>query len=211
MIISQPWAGRTSTHEHFTWKDGVYYLSVTSDGKTGKEWCEESFRNFYSEDDKSPIIQGCAERIIESEDFKPTRGKKYEIAILDGWNIDKAEWCTVENIRQEAKERGWREATPEVACLLRKSLSDEDLSYMRANCVVVMHDPLPNFSSENGQYILTLFPGKLIEGRFGSRLIRPSLDTIFFESEKRKISRANGFAFIVSEEDNKNQNFEKET
>ncbi len=110
------------------WKevDGVFYLTVTSDGTSGEGWIKRF------EGKRRPI---CLESkfILRGSDFQPTNGKETQIAIvparLFSWFgvIDEGD-CTRDHFREYARRRSFTDASLETTCLVRDQLSDTDMN-----------------------------------------------------------------------------------
>jgi hypothetical protein len=115
-------------------KDGVIYLSVTSDGTTGPQWIERL-------EGKNFRIGDYAKSVLRSKDFKPTNGVVTEIAILKGILFEDND-RTTKNIRAEAGKRKWAKPNAEVACLIRENFSDKDIEAMGLYWIVAMHKPI---------------------------------------------------------------------
>lgn len=128
----------SSTDKGWREKNGVIYLSVTSDGTTGPEWIERLKKKYFrvSDDAKSVLL---------SSDFKPTSGVNMEIAILKSslfMNAFSSEDPTTRRIRAEADKRKLTKPNAEVACLIREEFSDEDLEPLGLGQIVTMHEPI---------------------------------------------------------------------
>ena len=154
---------------------GLFYVTVTSDGTTGEEWIVRLERKGYR-------LSDYAKQLLRSEDFVPTSGKTYRIAIMPGRIFSDDDRFT-SNVREEAGRRGLEGPNPEVACLLRELLSDDDLEAMGLRWLVVMHEPIV---SGGGPDLLVL--GCSDGGRWlGAGCVRPD----------GRWSRIHGFAFVV--------------
>ena len=162
------------------WKehDGVIYLSLVSDGKTGPEW----IAYFKS---KGLRISNDAKKILLSPDFKPTNGVVYEIAILKGMLFENSERIT-KNIRAEAEKRKLLKPNVEIACLIRANFSDEEIEAMGLYWIVTMHEPIKD--SDGDPTLLGV-----IRNNDGSWL------GTYYGNLGSKWNRSSGFAFVVSQ------------
>jgi hypothetical protein len=120
-----------------TWRehDGVVYDTVTTNGRTGKEWI-----TYFKA--KGTTIGSYAESMILSDDFKPTNGGMIiEFAILKGmlWNDDAR---STKNIRTEAENRGLLTPNAELICLIRDKYTDEQIKAMGLLWIIGMHEPI---------------------------------------------------------------------
>ena len=115
----------------WTRKDGVIYFSVISGGATGEEWITRLTS-------KGVNISSWAESVLRSENFKPTNGIVYNIAVLEGDNFSDDK--VPQKIR--AKADGLKFLTPpaEIACLIWWKFSDKELEDMGLQWIVVMHE-----------------------------------------------------------------------
>lgn len=162
------------------WREttGAIYFSVTSDGTTGARWVERLKEAGYN-------IGSYAKSILLSEDFKPTSGIVYNIAVLKGMLFEDNDRIT-ENIRAEAEHRDFGEPNAEVACLIRIMFSDEDLKAMGLKWIITMHEPIKD--SDGG-------PGLLgVDRDGGGHWLRA-----YYGALGRGWGRARGFAFVVSQ------------
>ncbi|MFA6476530.1 MAG: hypothetical protein WCV68_03920 [Candidatus Paceibacterota bacterium] len=116
----------------FREKDGVIYLTVTSDGTTGEDWIK-----ILGEENLSKYVKD----VLRSEDFQPTTGVVYEIAILKGLLFNDSDRIT-SKIRANAEGRGWTKPNAEVACLIRKNFSNEEIEAMGLTWIITMHEPI---------------------------------------------------------------------
>ena len=62
----------------FREKDGVIYLTVTSDGTTGEDWIKILGENNLSK---------YAKEVLRSKDFQPTTGVIYQVKVLKGFYL----------------------------------------------------------------------------------------------------------------------------
>ena len=159
-------------------RDGVIYLSLVSDGKTGPEWV------IYLES-KGLRISDYAKQLLLSPDFKPTNGVVYEIAILKGMLFENSERIT-KNIRAEAEKRSLLKPNAEVACLIRANFSDEELEAMGLYWIVTMHEPIKD--SDDSPRLLS-----------ADRNDGGSWLGTRYDSPVSEWGRCGGFAFAVSQ------------
>lgn len=115
-------------------EDGVIYLTVTSDGKTGPQWIEHFEKGGFN-------LGIYAKQVLSSSDFVPTNGVTYRIAVLKGKLFKDSERIT-SNIRVEADKRKFVKPNAEVACLIRNAFSDKELEAMGLYWIAVMHEPI---------------------------------------------------------------------
>jgi len=115
-------------------EDGVIYFEVTSDGTTGPQWIERLEKKGFR-------FSKWAKDVLLSSDFKSTSGVTYRIAVLKGTLFTNSDRIT-RKIRAEAECRKLEELPAEVACLIRKAFSDEELEAMGLWWIVVFHDPI---------------------------------------------------------------------
>lgn len=123
-------------------------LSVTSDGTTGKAWIKRLGKKGFR-------VSDCAEELLTSSDFKPTKGVSYEVCVIKGsfWKSDNDR--TTVNIHVEATKRTLVTPNAEVACLLREKLTDQEIEAMGLWWLVVMHEPIKD--SDGVSSLLALF------------------------------------------------------
>jgi len=109
-------------------------ITLTSDGTTGEEWItrlkKQNFR-----------LSDYAKQVLRSSAFVSTTGVTYNVAIIKGTEFSNEE-RTTSRIREVAASRGYATPHPEVACLLREKLSDEELEAMGLWWLVTMHEPI---------------------------------------------------------------------
>lgn len=115
-------------------QDGVIYFTVTSDGKTGPEWI------IYLES-KGFRLSRYAKSLLNSPDFKPTKGVIIEVGVLKGMLFNDSD-RTTKNIRSDAEGRKFIKPNAELACLIRDKFTDEDIEAMGLTWIVAMHDPI---------------------------------------------------------------------
>ena len=162
----------------FREKDGVIYLTVTSDGTTGPNWItrleKKGFRlSKYSKD------------LLYSPDFQSTTGVTYDIAILKGMLFEDNKRIT-KNIRAEAERRNLTKPNAEVACLIRENFSDEEIEAMGLIWIVTMHEPIKDSDGDLG----LLRANRIVGGSW--------LGTCYDRPGHRWL-RGFGFAFVLSQ------------
>jgi hypothetical protein len=159
-------------------QDGVIYFSVTSDGTTGPKWGKRLEKKDFN-------ISSYAKDVLHSDDFKPTNGVTYEIAVLKGMLFNDDDRIT-KKICAKADRRKLTKPNAEVACLIRENFSDEEIEDMGLYWIVAMHEPIKD--SGGG-------PSLLLADRFGGgRWLGAGWD-----GPGRRWYRDLGFAFVVSQ------------
>lgn len=159
------------------YKGGVIRFTVTSDGTTGPEWINRLENQGYR------LSKG-AKGILRSSDFMSTNGETYKVAVLMGSLFSESTRMTMK-IRVGANRRGFVTPKPEVACLIREVLSDEDLEAMSLWWIVTMHEPV---LAPDGSSLCLLGVGRDGVGRVLSpRWVNPS----------SAWNRRGGFAFVL--------------
>ncbi len=124
--------------------DNVIYIKVIFDGTTGEQWIKRLYNK--------PInISSGATELLLSEDFKVTTGFVCTIAILKGSMFDRDSRIN-RKIRKEAAKRKLITPTPELACLIGETLSNNELKTMGLDLLVVCHNPIK--LSNGGSYLL---------------------------------------------------------
>ena len=164
-----------------TWReqDGViYFILRPTNNETGSQWIERLEKKGFR-------ISDWAKSILKSEDFVPTSGITYEIAVLKGmlWNDNER---TTKNIRAEADKRKWFKPNAEVACLIREMFTDKELEEMGLWWIVAMHEPI----KDSGGDPSLLGAGRDDDGSW--------LSTTYDEPGDRWY-RGLGFAFVASQ------------
>jgi len=114
-------------------------ISVISDGFTGKELIKDLKKNGFTISNYTlPIINSC--------DFNQEAGNLYKLVIIKGNEIpldtNKAAYQNIEKIRKFAESKGYTSPPIEVAPLLRKKISNEEMKKMGFNNLIIMHDPI---------------------------------------------------------------------
>jgi hypothetical protein len=134
--------GELSVSAIRSWRDedGVVYLSVTSNGKTGEYWIRQL-------ESKGIHVGVYSRQVLCSPDFRPTRRVTTEVAILPGLLFDDQSRIT-SNICAEAERRKLINPSAEVACLIRDGFPNSDLKDMGLEEIVVMHKSIDDSVGE---------------------------------------------------------------
>jgi len=171
LIVSEP----TSKWRYHA---GIIYATFVSDGTTGAEWIVRLEK-------KGIILTNYAKSMLLSDDFKPTKGVSYEIAILPGGMWDDKN-RTTKNIKLEASKRNLIEPNAETSCFIREMFSDKDIEVMGLQWILTMHEPIKN--SGGGPSLLGTY-------RYGDG---SCLDADVDGSDSQWFRRG-GFAFVSSQ------------
>ncbi len=148
-------------------KDGVIYFTVTSNGKSGKEW----IKHFES---KGIKIGDYASKILLK--IKPSKkGTVTQIAVIKGEFFSDHNRI-MSNIRIEADKRKFEKLNAEVECLIRDMFTDEEIEKMGLSWIVIMHEPIKDSDGDS----IFLYAGRLDDGswlrtlqtRFDGRWLR---------------------------------------
>lgn len=158
-------------------KNGVIFFTLRSDGTTGLQWIESL--------EKQNLIYKGARDVMSSPDFVPTNGVRYEVAVLKGILFSDEDRVT-KKIRAEANRRNLTKAHPEIACLIQRTFTAEELEAMDLAWIIAMHDPIKDSDGD---------PSLLKVDRVGGGC---SLDASF-DGPGREWCRVFGFAFLVSQ------------
>lgn len=164
-------------------QDGVIYLSVTSDGTTGPQWIERLEKKKFR-------LSKWAKDVLNSDDFKPTNGVIYEIAILKGMLFEDNDRIT-KKIRAEADKRKLTTPNAEIACLIRENFSDKEIEAMGLIWIVAMHEPIKD--SDGDPHLLRAYrddDGRWLTSGCGS--------------PDDRWPREDGFAFVLSQVSSQN-------
>jgi len=170
----------TTSEPERPWReqDGVIYFSVTSDGTTGEEWINRL-------ESKGFCLGGYTKQLLHSDDFKPTDGVTYEIAVLKGMLFEDSNRVT-KKVRSEAKGRGFITPNAEIACLIREKFSDEEIEALGLWLIVTMHEPIKDSLGDPPLLSARRRGGG---GWFG----------VFYDNPDYRWRREHGFAFVVSQ------------
>lgn len=166
-------------NQKWTEKGGIIYFIVTSDGTTGEQWITRLKSSIFCLDDRT-------KNVLLSKNFEPiSSGVTYKIAVLKGEIFSDNKRIT-ENIREDARNRGFVTPNPEIACLIREKFSDEELEDMGLIWIVVMHNPIEDSDGDPG--LLGAYRA-LIGPWLGAACDYPDI----------KWKRSSCFAFVVSQ------------
>ncbi len=162
-------------HEH----GGIIYLPpITSDGTTGPQWIERLKT-------KNIRLSSYSERVLHSDDFKPTDGVTTDIAVIKGALFENNE-RTTKRVRALADLLKFTKPNPEAACLIREMFSDEEIEAMGLGWVITMHEPI-NVSVGSPRL---LGASRGVGGRWLNA---------YYGSPGNGWDSSNGFAFAVSQ------------
>lgn len=157
-------------------ENSIIYFAVTPNGWTGTEWLAWYEENGYMLSDEAKFV-------LTSPEFTRTpSGHEMQIAVLTGELFVDNE-RTTENARTQARLRELVTPNTDIACLVRKMFSNEEMEAMGLNWIVGMHIPIQG--PIKPQLVGALQYNH--ELRLGSCFDEPS----------NKWARRNGFAFVV--------------
>ncbi len=135
-------------------------ITLTSNGYTGKQWIAWFEDNGYR-------VSSWAKEMLNSKDFKPTKGIEYQIAIVNGSDIPEPR--TTAMIREYAAEKGYQTPNAEVACLLKQTMSYDEMKEMGLWYIVTMHEPIKDSDGDpllldsdrfdDGRWLLAVYDG----------------------------------------------------
>lgn len=157
--------------------DSVYFITVVSDNLSSLSSIKSLLNKGFS-------IKPDAQRVLSSNEYVPTKGFAYKIAIFAADNV-------APNLRnlffmcKSAKTSKCEKPSIEVARLMRESITEEMMELMKLNQIVVCHDPIMIDVLEQATCVLAC------NGKLGE------LDAKTFDSGKIWPEKT-GFAFIVS-------------
>ncbi len=118
-----------------TEKDGVIYVTLTSNGWSGPEW-EAHF------DRRGVELSPNARKILNSTQFKASKaGTSRPVAILKGELFSDEDRIT-KNIRAKAIELKLKKLDIETQCLIRDALTNKAINDLGLNWIVGMHEPV---------------------------------------------------------------------
>ena len=160
-------------------QDGVIYFTLPpTDNTTGEEWIKRL-------ESKGFRIGDYAKSILRSQDFKPTNGVIYEIAVLKGMLFEDNDRIT-KKIRTEADKRKLTKPNVEAACLIRENFSDEEIEAMGPRWIIVMHEPIKDSDGDPSLLgVLRVGGGRWLDA--------------YYDSPDSRWYRVGGFAFVVSQ------------
>ena len=158
-------------------KDGMIYFTVTSNGKSGKDW----IKHFES---KGIKIGDYARQILLK--IKPSKkGTVTQIAVIKGEFFSDDNRIT-SNIRIEADKRKFGKPNAEVGCLIRDMFTDEEIKKMGLSWIVIMHEPIKD--SDGDPYLLCTY-----------RSDDDSWLCADYGNPDVRWNREDGFAFVASQ------------
>lgn len=137
-----------------TWVNQGNIILVTglvSDGTAGRAWISRLMSGGFH-------VHEYAREVLISPEFVPTCDVEYEATIVRGSCISAdGRNLSTTAIREAAlslglfnKTGGVNRTHPEVACLMRLGLSDEELKELKLCWIDVMHEPIANSRGEPG-------------------------------------------------------------
>lgn len=155
-------------------KDGIISFLVRSDGTTGEGWLRRLLvRGFH--------VGEYAKDLLCSPEFVPTTGVTTRVAVLKGALFEDGNRLTG-IVRASAAARGLLTPSVELACLIRKKFTDEDIEAMGLWCIVAMHEPINDSDGD---------PALLVSHRGGDGRLLSAYS-------QRLWNRGSGFAFTVA-------------
>jgi len=113
-------------------ENGVISFSVESDGTTGPEWIK------WFDENKYPL-ESDVRKVLGSDKFKPTKGVKYSVRVLKGELYEDDKLIT-KDICGDAKTRKLLDPPLELACLIRRKFTNEQVREMGIYCLIIMHE-----------------------------------------------------------------------
>lgn len=157
-------------------ENSIIYFTVTPNGWTGPGWLAWYEQNGY-------MLSAEAKFVLVSPEFTQTpAASEIQIAVLTGELFINNE-RTTGNARAQASLRGLVPTNTDIACLIRKKFSNEEMETMGLNWIVGMHTAI---QGPIGPQLIGALQYNH-ELRLGSCFDEPS----------NKWSRRNGFAFAV--------------
>jgi hypothetical protein len=124
-------------------KDGIIRFSVMPVNMTGPEWLD------HHEEKYDFRVMDRARSILLSSDFKPTvvswPPQPVEIAVIKGVLFGDTE-RTTKIVRADAAKRGFLKSNADIAPVIRRQFSDDDLYLMGLAHIVTMHEPISDSS-----------------------------------------------------------------
>ena len=112
----------------------VFLPSITSDGRTGKQFTKSLEKAGYR-------VGDYAKDVMSKLAFVSTTRIVYKPVVILGQQFEDDERIT-SNIRKFAEERKYITPPAELAPLLRESVSDEEIERMGLWALIVMHEPI---------------------------------------------------------------------
>lgn len=159
-------------------EDGVIHFLVTSDGTSGVDWVKRLEKKGFR-------VGDYAKQLLRSDDFKPTNGVTYKVAVLKGMLFSDNDRIT-SKVRAEATCHNLSVPNAEVACLIREKFTDKELVAMGLWWIIVMHEPIKDSGG-------------------GPRLLDVSRDNdgswldSYYDDPDCRWYREDGFAFVASQ------------
>lgn len=125
----------TEPTRRFREQNGVIYFTLAAtDGTTGPQWIDRLEKKGFR-------LSKWAKDVLNSKDFKPTKGIVNEIAVLKGMLFGDNNRIT-KKIRAEAEKRKLITPNAEVACMIREMFTDKEIEEMGLIWIIVMHEPI---------------------------------------------------------------------
>jgi hypothetical protein len=112
--------------------EGNIHFTVTSNGMTREQWEQHLKRRGWR-------IGDCARQMLRRATEAPTNGVTYNIVVRPGKKISDSDRI-MKKISAAADKKGWLKPHWEVACLIRDTLTDEQLEQMGLRYIVTMHE-----------------------------------------------------------------------
>ena len=114
----------------WTNENGTICFTVSSKGKTGSYWSK-----YY----KKSSTQ--AHEILNSIFFKPYNKRIYNVQIIQGDFLNNG-LSTISQVKEEGLRKGLVLPPLELACIIRKNFSQDELAQMGLMWVITMHEPV---------------------------------------------------------------------
>lgn len=112
-------------------------MKLTTLGLSGKDWIKRLEKGKYN-------IGSYAKELILSKEFeaaRPKKGQEFAIEFVKVADLGKS-YATTTELREYAQKKGWAVPTPEVALLIRETMSDKDIEELDTWYVAALHDPI---------------------------------------------------------------------
>jgi hypothetical protein len=174
-------------------EDGVIYFTLsTKDESTGVRW-----RNRLRAKDVN--VSEIAMSIMQSPEFTTTQSSVCEIAVLTG-KLFTDNGRQTRNIQDMAASRGLLQPTADIGCLIRESLSDDDIEKMGLVDIVAMHKPISvRLYLREEQRLLAARAGGISQRNYLAGVEAVPYSNKPTNGGWRKIwwERCDGFAYIV--------------
>ena len=170
--------------------DNVIYFSVTSKGITGKEWVARHNDNVW-------WLVKPVENVLLDPDFETTSGVTTHVAVLRNIFPEETDWPTLTSrIRAEAKRRGFKTPSAEIACLIREKIND-DVMYREMGGlwqIYVMHRPIKD--SAGIPRLIGTHCGSNASRHLGTDINEAS--ALVADTRRKRLVHT-GFAFVVTQ------------